>query len=172
MDHIWKWIIYHSINYYHFSLLYIGHPPGGPPVGPRWARAHLWPSATADPVATAPHRHRWCPTRIPNTGPAKKKSLEATRPHQRDGMYRLCIYTMWGPQDSVQLVQTTPITMVYASYNYTYWCLYTWKFPKLRVSPAIIHFKFGVSMKLTIQLLGSPIYGNPSYIHMYIYIFT
>ena len=142
--------------------------PGGPPVGP------------GPPVAICNCRScghsTTSPPLMPNTNSehrtCQKKSLEATRPHQRDGMYRLCIYTMWGPQDSVQLVQTTPITMVYASYNYTYWCLYTWKFPKLRVSPAIIHFKFGVSMKLTIQLLGSPIYGNPSYIHMYIYIYS
>ena len=26
--------------------------------------------------------------------------------------------TMWGPQDSVQLVQITPITMVYGTYDY------------------------------------------------------
>ena len=28
---------------------------------------------------------------------------------------------MWGPQDSVQLVNITPITMVYGTCNYSYW---------------------------------------------------
>ena len=33
------------------------------------------------------------------------------------------IDTMWGPQDSVQLVHITPITMVYRTCNYSYWGL-------------------------------------------------
>ena len=36
-----------------------------------------------------------------------------------------------------------------------------WWFPKIEVPPVIIHLIFGCSMKLTIQLLGVPNYGNP-----------
>ena len=45
----------------------------------------------------------------------------------------LALHTMWGPQDSVQLVQITPITMVYGTYNYSihgvYKPTYNWGAP-------------------------------------------
>ena len=30
-------------------------------------------------------------------------------------------YTVWGPQDSVQLIYNSNVTMVYGTYNYSYW---------------------------------------------------
>ena len=38
-------------------------------------------------------------------------------------LYDIMVGAMWGPQDSVQLVNITPITMVYGTYNYSYWGL-------------------------------------------------
>ena len=56
-----------------------------------------------------------------------KKHLHSSDLHtskiDEKSMSKDMFHTVWGPQTIAKLVQITPITMVYGTYNYSYWGL-------------------------------------------------